>query len=259
MVHEDTPDREVRRYLCRRVERVPSLDGQLVDPVWSALPWSEPFVDITGDDARAPRYRTRMKMGWDDRHLYVGGDLEEPHVWGTLTEKNSRLYEDNDFELFVDPDGDGRDYYEFEINALGTIWELSLPRPYREGGIAESGCNIPGLVSAVHVRGTVNDPSDLDDGWSVTIAIPWEGLARYNPGRATPPRTGDVWKVNFSRVQWRHEVRVGRYVRVPPHGMVRPAGLHADEYEHPEDNWVWSPQGVVNMHIPARWGEVVFG
>ena len=249
---------EPRRYRCQRVPTPLRIDGLFRDPGWGALPWSEDFVDITGRSDRPPRFRTRVKMGWDRSCLYVFAELEEPHVWGTLREKNAALYEDNDFEVFLDPDGDGRNYYEFEINALGTIWELTLPRPYREGGVAESGTNLAGLRSAVHVRGTVNDPGDLDDGWSVEIGFPWVELARYNHGRATPPEPGDVWRVNFSRVQWRHEVVEGRYLRVPPHGTPRPTGLHADEYEHPEDNWVWSSQGVVNMHLPSRWGEVVF-
>ncbi len=67
-----------------------------------------------------------------------------------------------------------------------------------------------------------------------------------------------MWKVNFSRVQWKHEVIDGKYVRNPPHGTPRAEGLNPEEQEHPEDNWVWSPQGVVNMHLPLRWGEVVF-
>ena len=24
------------------------------------------------------------------------------------------------------------------------------------------------------------------------------------------------------------------------------------------DNWVWSPQGEINMHIPEMWGQVQF-
>jgi hypothetical protein len=247
-----------RRYHCRRVPHPVRIDGSLGDPGWDGLPWSEDFVDITGEAGPRPRFRTRMKMGWDDRFLYVGADLEEPHVWGTLTERNSIIYQDNDFEVFLDPDGDGLNYYEFEINALGTIWELSLPRPYRDGGVPVLGCNIPGLASAVHVRGSVNDPSDVDDGWSLEVAIPWDGLARYNPGRATPPRPGNVWRANFSRVQWRHRIVDGRYVRIPPHGTPRPQGLSPEEQEHPEDNWVWSPQGKVNMHLPDMWGELVF-
>src|SRR5690606_4943916 len=26
----------------------------------------------------------------------------------------------------------------------------------------------------------------------------------------------------------------------------------------PEQNWVWSPQGVINMHFPERWGYLYF-
>jgi|GEM_PF-2168339 len=72
--------------------------------------------------------------------------------------------------------------YEFEVNALGSIWELSLPKPYGEGGVPVLGCNIPGLRSRVEVKGTLNDPSDVDEGWSVQVAIPWAGLAQYNVG-----------------------------------------------------------------------------
>jgi len=253
-----TQESEPRRYACRFLERAPRIDGSLRDPAWAPCPWSEDFVDITGSAARRPRFRTRLKMGWDASFLYVGAELEEPHVWGTLRERNAVIFEDNDFEVFLDPDGDGLDYYELEINALGTIWELSLPRPYRDGGVPEPGCNLPGLRSAVHVRGTLNDPTDRDEGWSVEVAFPWAALARFNHGRSTPPRPGNVWRANFSRVQWRHRVVDGRYVREPPHGTPRPEGLDPEDHPHPEDNWVWSPQGAVNMHLPERWGEVVF-
>ncbi len=251
-------ERVPRRYLCRRVNRSIAIDGSLSDPGWSDLAWTEDFVDITGAPELRPRFRTRLKMAWDDGFLYVGAELEEPHVWGTITEKNAVMFEDNDFEVFIDPDGDGLDYYEFEINALGSIWELSLPRPYGEGGVPILGCNLPGLQSAVQVRGTLNDPGDEDEGWSVEVAFPWAGLAQFNREGATPPQVGDIWKVNFSRVQWRHEVVEGRYVRIPPHGTPLAESLNPEEQEHPEDNWVWSPQGAVNMHLPARWGEVVF-
>ncbi len=247
-----------RKYCCRRVEGPLPLEGGLGDAGWEALAWTEEFVDITGAEALRPRFRTRVKMGWDEEYFHVGAELEEPHVWGTITENNAVMFEDNDFEIFLDPDGDGLNYYEFEINALGSIWELSLPKPYGEGGVPMLGCNIPGLRSRVEVKGTLNDPRDVDEGWSVKVAIPWAGLAQYNAGRSTPPEAGDVWKVNFSRVQWRHEVVEGRYKRIPLHGTWLAESLNPEEQEHPEDNWVWSPQGAVNMHLPRRWGEVEF-
>jgi len=75
------------------VPRPIRIDGSLEDPAWTDLPWSDEFVDITGDPARRPRYRTRVKMGWDDTYFYVGAELEEPHVWGTIRERNAVIFE----------------------------------------------------------------------------------------------------------------------------------------------------------------------
>jgi len=247
-----------QRYRCRRVSRALDLSGPTVDAGWKELPWSADFQDITGGEDMRPRFRTRMRMGWDARHLYVNADLDEPHVWGTITEKNAVMFEDNDFEVFIDPDCDGLNYYELEINALGSVWELSLPKPYVDGGKPRLGCNIDGLISRVRIDGTLNEPDDTDRGWSVELAIPWSGLRDYHSFGACPPKTGDRWRFNFSRVQWPHEVVDGRYVRIPPHGTALAESLDPEEQQHPEDNWVWSPQGRVNMHLPLRWGEVVF-
>jgi len=247
-----------RRYRCQRVSKPIDLSGDQPDAEWALLPWSDDFRDITGVDILKPVYRTRVRMGWDDDFLYVYAELEEPHVWATIKDKNAVIFEDNDFEIFIDPDADGLNYYEFEINALGTIWELSLPKPYADGGKPNLGCNIEGLLRRVRIDGTLNDPSDRDRGWSVEVAIPWSGLVAYHNNQAAPPREGDVWRMNFSRVQWRHDVVAGTYVRVPPHGSAPQASLNPEEQQHPEDNWVWSPQGSINMHIPERWGDVEF-
>lgn len=36
----------------------------------------------------------------------------------------SDCVQDNDFEVFLDPDGDNHNYYEIEINAHNTVWDL---------------------------------------------------------------------------------------------------------------------------------------
>ena len=140
-------------------------------------------------------------MLWDADYLYIGAELREPHVWGTLTEHDSVIFHDNDFEVFIDPNGDNHEYYEFEINALGTSWDLFLPKPYKDDGKAMNGWEIAGLKSAVFLDGTLNDPRDTDRGWSVEIALPWRSLGEQ-ARRPAPPRDGDQWRVNFSRVQW---------------------------------------------------------
>jgi hypothetical protein len=231
-----------RGYVCYRARGPLTIDGRLDEDAWGAVPWTEAFVDIEGDRKPAPRYRTRVKMLWDDRCLYIGAELEEPHVWATLTRHDSVIFHDNDFEVFLDPDGDSHLYAELEINALNTTWDLLLPRPYKDGGRALNAWEITGLRTAVHVDGTLNDPRDTDRGWSVEIAWPWQGLKELT-ARPVPPRDGDQWRINFSRVEWDHEVVAGRYRKVRG---------------RPEHNWVWSPQGVVDMHRPEHWGYLQF-
>ena len=239
---EGPPIPEPRGYVAHRTPGPIEVDGGLDDDGWAGIPWTGPFVDIEGDAKPAPRFRTRAKMAWDDDFFYVAAEMEEPHVWGTLAEHDAVIFQDNDFEVFIDPDGDNHQYYEFEINALNTGWDLRLVKPYRDGGPALNDWEIPGLETGVRVRGTLNDPGDMDEGWSVEIALPWAALDEFT-AMPCPPRDGDRWRVNFSRVEWRQFVDDGRYAKVP---------------ETREDNWVWSPQGVVDMHRPERWGDVLF-
>src|SRR5215831_14093330 len=228
-------------YTCLRASSSLHIDGILDDAAWSKAPWTPMFVDIEGSVKPRPRFQTRAKMLWDQQYLYVAAELEEPHVWATLTEHDSVIFRDNDFEVFLNPSGDGLNYFEFEINALNTGWDLFLPKPYREKGKADNSWEIPGLQTAVAIDGTINNPADRDRGWTVEIAMPWTAFASRAPVKR--PAAGEAWRVNFSRVEWRTEVRDGKYVKV--------AGTK-------EDNWVWSPQDEVNMHIPSRWGYVRF-
>jgi hypothetical protein len=225
-----------------------TIDGKLDDPAWQAAAWSDEFVDIQGTEALRPRFRTRVKMLWDDTYLYVAAELDEPDIWGTLTERDSVIFRDNDFELFIDPDGDTHNYYELEVNALGTPWDLLLPQPYRDGGSAIHAWDIAGLKVGVNVRGTLNHPGDRDEAWTVEIAMPWKVLAEGAPGRRAP-KAGEQWRINFSRVEWQTEVKDGAYVKRVDTNTGKPL---------PEDNWVWSPQGAINMHMPERWGIVQF-
>lgn len=220
----------------------PRIDGRLDDEAWEDAEWTDAFVDIEGNARPEPTYETRAAIRWDDTYLYVAARLTEPHVWGKLTEKNSVIFQDNDFEIFIDPDGDHHKYYEFEVNALNTIWELTLEKPYRDGGPVVSPTNIDGLLSAVYIEGTLNAAHDTDQFWSLEVAIPWDGLTRYSPS-PVPPRDGEQWRMNFSRVHWQHRIDGNSYIKAPG---------------RPENNWVWSPQGVIDMHRPERWGYVQF-
>ena len=230
-----------KHYTCHRATTPIRIDGNLDDPAWQTTAWTGDFVDIEGAGHPTPRYRTRVKMLWDDRYFYVAAELQEPHVWATLTEHDSAIFHDNDFEVFLNPSGDSLNYFEFEMNALNTGWDLFLDKPYRQHGNADNSWEIPGLLTAVRVDGTLNDPRDRDRGWSVEIAFPWSAFASRAPVKR--PAAAGVWRVNFSRVEWQTDIVGGKYRKVPG---------------KPEDNWVWSPQGLIDMHVPEHWGYVHF-
>jgi hypothetical protein len=236
-------------YVCRRAGGPIKVDGRLDEASWTNADWTEVFGDIEGPAKPAPRYRTRVQMLWDDKSFYIGAYLEEPHVWATLAERDSIIFQDNDFEVFIDPDGDTHDYYELEMNALNTVWDLLLVRPYRDGGPAVHSWDIQGLMTGVNVVGTLNDPSDRDKAWTVEIAMPFSVLRECIPGKPVRPAAGDQWRVNFSRVEYRIDVDKGSYVKAKDAVTGQPL---------PEDNWTWTPQGVINIHYPEMWGTVQF-
>ena len=221
-------------YAC--VRGTPNINGKIDDPAWDKAAWTADFVDIEGTLKPLPRFKTRVKMLWDDEYFYIAAEMEEPHVWGTLTAHDSVIFYDNDFEVFIDPEGDNHNYYEFEINALNTGWDLRLPKPYRDAGSALNEWEQPGLKTAVHINGTLNNPGDIDKGWTVEIAMPWSAMQGA-------PKPGDIQRVNFSRVEWQTDIIDGKYIKKP--------GLR-------EDNWVWTPQWVIDMHQPQMWGYVQF-
>jgi hypothetical protein len=237
------------KYVIQRAAGPIAIDGRLDESSWMEADWTEVFGDIEGPGKPEPRYRTRVQMLWDDRCLYIGAYLEEPDVWATLTRRDSVIFEDNDFEVFIDPDGDTHDYYELEINALNTVWDLLLVRPYRDGGPAVNAWDIRGLKTAVRVLGTLNDPSDRDKAWTVEMAIPFDVLRECIPGKPECPAAGDQWRMNFSRVEYAVKPENGRYLK---------AKDPASGQDLPEDNWTWAPQGVINIHYPEMWGIVRF-
>lgn len=231
-----------------------SVDGLLNDTAWEQIAWSEPFVDIEGDRHWSqPWFATKIKMRFDDQSLYIAAYLEEQAVTATLTERNSVVFQDNDFEVFVDADGSTHNYKEFEVNALNTTWNLLLNRPYRDGGHENStrvdrehGFDMfgKGMRSAVYVKGRVNDATQRLHYWTIEIALPLAELVRYTAA-TLPPSADDFWRINFSRVEWQSQTTDNgrRFVKIPGQR---------------EQNWVWSPQYAVNMHMPEQWGYLQF-
>ncbi len=261
-------DKDIGHYTCRRTSERMVVDGQLSEACWQRAPRSPRFVDmVTGVPGLLD---TRMAALWDDKNMYVAFWVEEPNVQARFTERDSPVYFENDVEVFIaGPDC----YYEFQINARGTIYEVFYiwQEAYQKGGFAgrrefdlttaavdvlggfQDGMrykkhprgrrwafmdwDCPGLRAAVHVDGTLNDDSDVDRGWTVELAFPWEGLRTLAQGRAVPPQDGDIWRMDFSRFE----------------------ALHANgRLIDPSLGWSFNKHGVYDSHLPECFTYVHF-
>ena len=228
-----------RSYIVHYTNTAPVIDGNIDDDAWKQAQWTEEFRDIEGAVKPLPYLHTQVKMLWDDSCLYIAAQMQEPQLFAYQKHHDDIVFQDNDFEVFVNPGNTAHQYYEIEINALNTIFDLFLNTPYRDNGSAMINWNAEGLRSAVKIQGTLNDPSDIDKGWTVEMAIPFRAISIGN--NVFIPKDGTLWRINFSRVEWDTKMKDSKYIP-----------------QSPEHNWTWSAQGVVDMHFPERWGYLQF-
>lgn len=255
----------IPHYTSHKIDSAIQIDGKLDELVWLNAPRSKSFRDLISGESTI--HDTRVAVLWDDDFLYVGYWIEEPNLQATLTERDALIYTNNDVELFIA----GTDaYYEFEINAYGTIYEVLFiweesyvkkgysgmevfnreqagVRSFRGVGyknhprgrrIGYWNWDFAGLRSAVFLDGTINDDNDRDRGWTVELALPWSGMDVLAMGDnfSLPPQDKDVWRMDFSRFN--------QYKEAPP--------------ANDSGGWAWSPHGVWDSHVPECFTYVHF-
>jgi hypothetical protein len=174
-----------------RAMTAPTIDGSFAsEPAWqNAVALGSFEHTITGKPA--PR-ETEVRLLWDDRHLYVALRAVDGNLQSRYEKHDEKLWHEDVFEIFLDPLGDKRHYYEVQVSPAGVVFDSHL-RSYRKNRNEwQSEVRV-----AVKAEGTLNEPADDDKGWTAEIALPFATLTQ---GGGVPPKAGDEWRVNFFRV-----------------------------------------------------------
>ncbi len=176
----------------RRATSPIALNGALDEAAWQAATPLRRFV-ISTDGRRAPR-DVEARLVWDDEALYVAFDVDDDDLVASFTQRDDPLYTEDVVELFVDHDGDGRDYVELEVSPRGTLFDARFPS-YRKALDHSKRWNLKGFQAAVSAR---------DGGWRAELRVPFEGL----PGGR--PSAGTRWRAHLYRID-QHPDGSGHY------------------------------------------------
>jgi len=116
-------------------------------------------------------------VGFSIRHdgtsIHLFYRVEEPQVRAVNTGLNSPVWEDSCVEFFLSVDGD-KNYYNFEINAIGTVLGGYGPDRHERTRLSET------LLSQINTSPSLGrDPiEDLNKRtiWTIKVVIPLEVL-----------------------------------------------------------------------------------
>lgn len=213
-------------YEIHRARTPIQVDGILDESDWKSAPEVGNF-DFPWFE-RGEKERTAAKLLWDDNYLYVSWYAHDRHISASVTQRHGPVSKDDCVEIFLSPNPDKvKNYYTFEINAIGTMlnrartdWWTGPPTWEPEG--VRYRTTFYGLSK--------KDEAPEDDHWIVEAAIPLKNFVR--DAAHTPPRDGDQWRLNLQRL-----------------GGITNAQA---------STWAPLPQGVRSFHTPEAFGTVRF-
>jgi len=178
------------------------------------------------------RPETAFRVVHDGTNLYVRFDVKDRYVRSVQTAYQASVCKDSCVEFFVKPRADKEGYFNFEVNAGGTLLlyyvedhtrtETGLKRftpvPEEWGRRVEIRSSLPRVVEPELAQPTV---------WQMRMKVP---LALFEAFVGELPPAGTAWRANFYKC--------------------------GDETSHP--HWVaWSPVPELNFHLPDAFGELV--
>jgi hypothetical protein len=185
-----------------------------------------PFVIVRpfllADGSGPAHQQTTLSVRATESELIMGFVCEDTDAWGTLTERDDPVYNEECIEVFIAPgEADPVDYFEFEISPLGTFFDAKIHNPtgHRESISAEVNWD----AKAARWTAIIAEEGNL---WFPLLSLRWADLGFPDPKKLPP-----VWRVNFYRID-------------------RPRDGSPAEFS------CWSPtlETPANFHVPSRFG-----
>ena len=180
-----------------------TIDGDLSD-------WKTPFLGpftIHNSGEKATQ-NTMVSLSWNDENLYIAYRSEDSKIIGSKQKKDSQIFNSDDLvEIFIDADGDGKNYIEIGVNAFSTNYDLLLKciSPDCGGWNTSMTFDIEELETISKITA---------EGFSTEIKIPFSSLEKIQNGNFSKPKIGTKWKGNTFRIDYGNKTE---YVALQPY------------------------------------------
>lgn len=142
-------------------------------------------------DGSAPAHQQTMTSVCYNRHaFFVRFACDDHDIWGTYTQRNDPIYDEEVVEVFLAPRAATPvDYYEFEVSPNGVLLEVLAHNP--TGDRADMR-----LDFTWHCAGLrwVAQREDGQNQWRAVFAIPWASVG-------APDHLPTHWRANFYRIE----------------------------------------------------------
>lgn len=190
---------EQATFECRWTDGEIAIDGKADEAAWGKAQWIENFrLPWLAEAARPAKTATKARLLWDREKFYFFANMDDADLYADVKEHDGLTWENDVFELFFKPADEQPGYYEFQINAAGTVMDMFIPRR-ASGGYRRFKADADFHVEAkVSLAGTLNRWQDHDTSWSVEGSIPWTDFLRTG-GRPNP---GEAWKFALCRYDY---------------------------------------------------------
>jgi hypothetical protein len=149
-----------------RALRAPIIDGKDDDAIWRTAPVTTAFREFQPVENADPRFRTELKVAYDDHDLYVFVRAFDPHpdsIMHALTRRDVRGPSDQ-IILLIDGYDDRRTGYDLDVNPDGVKRDYAV---YADGNEDDSWDGVWRVATRVDSL-----------GWTAEFAIPFSQI-RY--------------------------------------------------------------------------------
>lgn len=210
-------------------------DRELAAWTWAGAATLPPFT--LADGSGQAQQQTVAQVCYNNATLFVRFDCDDRDIWGTYTQRDDPIYNEEVVEVFIGPgEATPVNYYEFEVSPNGVMLDLTVhsPNGNRDGLVANFDWDCPGLR-------WVAGRDDAAPHWWAVMAIPWASIGADPTPNPSPEKGGELllpkrWRANFYRIE-------------------RPRDGAAPEFSG------WSPTLTepADYHRPARFGVLELG